>query len=190
MTSKSIKVYLSCLLLLCFSQGAIDAQARRLGRQDDTKSFTSVGQPMPSFTVTTLDGTKLSVNDLKGKIVLVNFWATWCPPCLVEMPRLEKEVWQKYKSSDFVMVAIAREQSEEEITAFRQEYKYSFPMAADSQREVYNLFGNGGIPRSYVVGTDGKIIFQSVGYNPREFDNMKKAIQKELAKVQKGKAGS
>jgi peroxiredoxin len=158
--------------------------------QDDMKSLTNVGQRMPSFTVTTLDGAKVSISDLKGKVVLVNFWATWCPPCLVEMPRLEKEVWQKYKSSEFVMVAIAREQTENEITAFRQEYKYSFPMAADTEREVYKLFGNGGIPRSYVVGADGKIVFQSVGYNAREFDNMKKAIQKELAKAQKAKAGS
>jgi peroxiredoxin len=156
--------------------------------QDEIESFTRVGQQMPAFTVSTLEGTKVSIGDLKGKVVLVNFWATWCPPCLVEMPRLEKEVWQKYKSSDFQMVAIAREQTEEEVAAFRREHRFSFPLATDPEREVFSLFGTGGIPRSYVIAADGKIVFQSVGYDPKEFDEMKKLIQKELAKVQKQKA--
>lgn len=188
MISKSLKAYVSCLLLSCFVPIAGCAQAQQLALQDDIKSYTSVGQQMPSFSVTTLDGAKVSIDESKGKVMLVNFWATWCPPCLTEMPRLEKEVWQKYKSGDFVMVAIAREQTEEEITAFRREYKFGFPMAVDLEREIYSKFGDGGIPRSYVVGADGKIVFQSVGYNPREFDQMKKVIEKELAKARKGKA--
>ena len=189
MTSKLLKIYLPFILSLCVLQMAVHVQARRLMTQDDIKSYTAVGQQMPSFKITTLDGAKVNISESKGKVLLINFWATWCPPCRVEMPRLEKEVWQKYKSSDFVMVAIAREQTEAEIKEFLDEYKFSFPMAADIRREVYNLFGNGGIPRSYVVGVDGKIVYQSVGYNPREFDQMKKAIEKEIAKVQKGKAG-
>lgn len=141
---------------------------------------------MPTFSVTTLDGTQIKIADLTGKVVLGNFWATWCPPCLIELLRLEKEVWRKHKSSpDFVMVAIAREQSETEIAAFRKEYGYSFPMAADPQREAYKLFGDGGIPRSYVVGQEGQILYQSVGYDRAEFEQMKKVIEKELAKVAK-----
>src|ERR1700759_2978122 len=103
------------LLVLCFCLGiCLDStavQAQQSPQQDGLASFTQVGQPMPSFNVTTLDGTTVNIKDLRGKVLLINFWATWCGPCRYEMPRLEKEIWQKFKSSNFVMVAIAREQS-------------------------------------------------------------------------------
>ncbi len=181
-----MKLVTVCLLLLCLCPTLVRPQT--LMPQDNIESYTKVGQTMPSFTVTELGGAQINVSELKGKVVLVNFWATWCSPCLAEMPRLEKEVWRKYKSADFVMVAIAREQSEQEIAAFRKRYKFSFPMASDPQREVYKLFGSGGIPRSYVVGKDGTILYQSIGYKPSEFDQMKKVIEKELAKVQRARA--
>jgi peroxiredoxin len=175
-----------CLLLLLAFPALVASQ--NFAPQDDMESYTRVGDKMPAFTITDLSGREINTASIKGKVVLVNFWATWCPPCLVEMPRLEKEVWRKYKDADFVMVAIAREQSEQEIAEFQKENGLTFPFAADPQREVYKLFGNGGIPRSYVVGADGKILYQSVGYHPTEFDLMKKAIEKELAKIQKTKA--
>ena len=181
-----MKLIAGCLLLLCLSAALV--RPRSFTSQDDIKSYTEVGQPMPSFTVTELGGEKISVGGVKGKVMLVNFWATWCPPCRVEMPRLEKEVWRKYKSDDFVMIAIAREQTAQEINAFRKEYGFSFPMASDPQREVYKLFGNGGIPRSYVVDGDGKILFQSIGYTPTEFDEMKAAIETALKKVREARA--
>jgi thiol-disulfide isomerase/thioredoxin len=158
--------------------------------QDDIQSYTRVGQKMPAFSFTTLDGKESSIGALKGKVVFVNFWATWCPPCLAEMPRMEREVWRRFKSSpDFFMVAIAREQTRDEITPFLKENHLTFPAAPDPTREVFRLFGNGGIPRSYVVGRDGQILFQSVGYNEGEFEKMKQVIAKELSKEDKPQAG-
>lgn len=171
-----------CLLLTFDSRQHVSAQ-------EAIESYTKVGEKMPSFTITDTGGKRISIDDLKGKVTLVNFWATWCPPCLVELPRMEKEIWLKYKSDEFVMVAIAREQSEQEIVAFREKYGFSFPIAADPLREAYKLFGNGGIPRSYLVGPDGSILFQSVGYDDAEFDRMKNILKAELAKVRKLKAG-
>lgn len=174
------------LLLLCFCLGiCLDStavQAQQPSQQDSLASFTQVGQPMPSFNVTTLDGTAVNIKELRGKVLFINFWATWCGPCRYEMPRLEKEIWQKFKSSDFVMVAIAREQSEKELGAFIKQNPYSFPMASDPQRKIFELFANGGIPRSYVVGRGGAILYQSVGYSPQEFDKMKKILERELKK--------
>jgi peroxiredoxin len=176
------------LLLLCIWPNAAAPQTPA-GAGDEIQSYTQTGQPMPSFSFTTLDGKQSKIEELKSKVVLVNFWATWCPPCRVEMPRLEKEVWRKYKTSpDFRMVAIAREQTAEEIVPFRRENGYTFPMASDPDRTVFRLFGNGGIPRSYVVGRDGQILFQSVGYTAAEFDKMKKVIEQELAKGQGAQA--
>lgn len=181
------KLILASLLLLGLF--LVLTPARSLPSQEEVESYTKVGQQMPSFTVTELGGTEISIDALKGKVVLVNFWATWCAPCLAELPRLEKQIWQKFKSDDFVMIAIAREQSDEEVAAFKKERRLTFPMASDPDREIFKLFGNGGIPRSYVVGTDGKILYQSDGYVPSEFGKMKTLIEKELKKVKKARAG-
>ena len=78
------------------------------------------------------------------------------------------------------MVAIAREQSKQEIEGYGKKRGLSFPLAPDPQRKVYKLFGNAGIPRSYVVGRDGRILFQSVGYDSREFDRMVRIVESQL----------
>jgi thiol-disulfide isomerase/thioredoxin len=145
-------------------------------------SYTKVGAPMPQFTVTTLDGKRFDVAGLKGKVIIVNLWATWCGPCKEEMPRLEKEVWKNANPSDLAMIAIAREETNEKIAAFRKENSYTFPMAEDPNRRIFNLFASAGIPRTYIVGRDGKILFQSLGYTAPEFDNFKTILEAELKK--------
>ncbi len=137
---------------------------------------------MPPISVQELSGNTFSLADEKGKVVVVNFWATWCGPCQVEMPRLEKEIWQKYKSSSFAFVAIAREQTKDTVASFQRTHSaYTFPLAYDPQRSTYSLFADSGIPRTYVVDRHGTIVFQSVGYSPEDFSRLDLAIQQALA---------
>jgi peroxiredoxin len=149
-------------------------------RSQEFVSYTKVGDPIPSFSLVTIEGAAFNIEAMKGKVVLVNFWATWCAPCLTEMPRLEKEVWQKYKGNDFEMIAIAREQGIQEIKSFQEKYKYTFPMGPDPQKAIYSKFSNAGIPRNYLVNREGQIVYQSTGFNPKDFNKLIAILEKEL----------
>lgn len=154
-------------------------------RADDEAegTLTKVGQEAPTFECTTLDGKELSLADLRGKVVVVDFFATWCGPCIAAMPHLEKEVWQKFKGDKFTMVAIGREHENKDLTAFQQKHQLTFSVAGDPKRTIYAKYAKQYIPRTYVIGADGKIAFQSVGYEEAEFKKMLGAIQQELDKV-------
>jgi peroxiredoxin len=173
-----MKNLISCFILLIVLSGFSHAQST-------TKSFTKVGDQMPQFSLKDTNGNSIDISELKGKLLFVNFWATWCGPCLQEMPIFEKQIWLKYKDSpNFRMLAIAREESNEVIVPFKKDLNFTFPIASDSDGAIYKLFGDKGIPRSYVVGADGKIIFQLVGYNSFFLKKMISLIDSEMAKFE------
>ena len=177
MKIRIMQTKLSRSILACFALASFFVP---FSKPEEYVSYTKVGQDVPSFAITTLEGEEFSTAALKGKVVLLNFWATWCPPCQTEMPRLEKEIWKKYQGRDFEMIAIAREQTSKEIQEYRAKYKYSFPMAPDPKRAVYGKFANAGIPRNYIINREGKILCQSYGYSPEDFQKMKNILEKEL----------
>lgn len=165
------------LLLLC----AVFVRAQ----QDAPEIYLQTGQRLPDFTITDLDGKEYKSADFKGKVVFIYFWTTWCPYCRAEMQLLEREIWQKYKSDDFVMLAVAREQSDEEAANYRKNARVTFPVAADRDGKIFDLFAGHGIPRSYIADTNGTIVFQIAGLDESQFDNRKRALQKALKNAKK-----
>jgi thiol-disulfide isomerase/thioredoxin len=114
----------------------------------------------------------VKIHESKGTVVLINFFATWCGPCMGEMPHIESDIWQPLKGDKFLILAIGREHSKDELIKFKKEKGFTFPIAPDSKRAVYSLFAKQFIPRNVVIGKDGKIAYQSMGYTKEEFGKM------------------
>lgn len=150
-----------------------------LAAQDkDSTSLLKVGDEMPEFTVTTLDGNTVTSDDLYGKVVLINFFATWCGPCNLELPFVEKDIWAKYKDSkDFVLLIIDREEIAEKVGPFIAKKKFTMPFYLDPKREVYGKFATKYIPRNYLFDTQSRLVLSSMGYNVEDF----KVLRRELA---------
>jgi peroxiredoxin len=138
--------------------------------QTDTTTYTKPGEMAPSFVCRTIDGKTIDISKLRGKIIMINFFATWCPPCNLELPVLQKEIWDKYKDNpDFVLIILGREHSEQEVRDFVTSKHYTMPFAPDPKREIFKLYASQNIPRNVIIGRDGKILYQSIGFTKEEF---------------------
>jgi peroxiredoxin len=161
-----MKKYILGLLFLIFSSFIIKGQS-------DTTTYNKIGDPAPLFTCKTIDGKVVDLSKMHGKIVMINFFATWCPPCNQELPVLQKNIWDKYKNNTgFALIILGREHSEKEVKDFVIKKGFTMPFAPDQKREIFKLYASQSIPRNVIIGKDGKIIFQSTSYTPEEFSKI------------------
>jgi peroxiredoxin len=152
----------------------------------DEAGFAKVGQRAPAFAIEADDGRQFALDKLRGKVVVVNFFATWCGPCLAELPHVE-QLWNEYRErKDFALLVVGREETAESVTAFKAEHGFTFPMAADPKRAVYGLFAKEFIPRMYLISPDGTIRFACTGYDEQEFARFKEALSWQLDETQRG----
>jgi cytochrome c biogenesis protein CcmG/thiol:disulfide interchange protein DsbE len=112
------------------------------------------GEPAPALALPDLAGRRVDLASLKGKVVAVNFWATWCPPCRLEMPELV-EVWQENKDRCFEVLGVAEESAREDVERMRSEIPY--PVLLDERATALGPWGVAGYPRTYLVDTEGKV---------------------------------
>jgi peroxiredoxin len=127
-----------------------------------------------NFKLKDLDGKELSLSDLRGKKVFLNFWATWCPPCIAEMPEIEK-LYQETKDSDLVIIAIEIGEPLDTVKSFIDSNKYNFKVLLDPDQNVAAQYGIASIPTSYFIDVDGNIISKSVG--AMDIDQMRAYIK-------------
>lgn len=112
--------------------------------------------PAPQLELTDLQGNPVSIEDYRGQVILVNNWATWCPPCRLEMPELQA-YYSVHSKEGFVVVAIESGEPVDQVASFAQEYGLTFPVWLDSQILALEAFQNWDLPSSYVIDRDGMV---------------------------------
>jgi peroxiredoxin len=130
------------------------------------------------FELVLTDGTKTSLKQLRGKVVILQFTASWCSVCREEMPHLEKEIWQAYKDKGLVLIGIDRDEPLEKVNGFHHDMNISYPLALDPGANIFGRFANkkSGVTRNVVIDRDGKIVYLTRLYDKQEFASMLKAV--------------
>ena len=145
-------------------------------------TLTRVGDPAPGFDLTKIDGTPFHTVDLRGQVIVLNFFATWCGPCQEELPQLQA-IWNEFRNQDhFTMLVVGRQETDESVKAFQQEHGFTFPMASDRDAAIYAKFASQSIPRTYLISRQGIIVYQWTGSYEEEIPKLKKLLRKEIAK--------
>ena len=136
-------------------------------------------QAAPDFSVNSLDGQMLKPSSMKGKVVLLDFWATWCPPCREEIPHF-KELYTQYKDKGVQIIGLALdEDGEASVRPFAQQNQINYPLAIATQEIVSSFGGIRGIPTTYILDKQGNIAKKWVGYQDKAV--FEKEIQTLLA---------
>lgn len=145
--------------------------------QDNESTLTKIGQEAPAFVCKTIDGTVIDSKAMKGKVIWINFFATWCPPCKKELPVLEKNIMEKYSQNpDFVLVVLGREHTMDEMKEYANSNGLKLPFAPDEGRKIFSKYASQSIPRNVIIGKDGKIAVQSIGYTESEFTKLEQYL--------------
>jgi len=120
------------------------------------------------FTLATSGGGTFKLSEHRGKVVMINFWATWCPPCLEEMPAMER-LYRQQKDAGFTLVAVSVDTDPKKVTPFITEHKLTFAIGLDPKMDLANAYAVRALPSSFLVGRDGNLTALAIG--PRHWDN-------------------
>jgi len=121
--------------------------------------------PAPDFLLPDLQGQVVRLSQLKGKVVLLNVWTTWCPPCRKEMPALEA-LYRRLKGGDFIMLAASQDvDGQSTVLPYLREGRFTFPVLLDVRGEVGKKYGVTGYPETFIVDRQGNEVYHHIGYN-------------------------
>ena len=166
---------LSLLTLLCMAPAAAQLPLPELSHE-----LTRLSTPIqaPDFQLEDMDGEKYSLQSYRGKVVILNFWATWCPPCRREIPSMEA-LYQAFRDEAFAILAINEWETEDHVFAFMGQLPVepSFPILLDLDSEVATSFGVKGLPTTLLLDPQGRIVYRAVGGRDFDHPEVKKTIR-------------
>jgi len=160
------------ILTVCFNLTAQNATVY------PNNYFVKIGDKAPDFTINEAGGKSYKLSDLKGKIVMLQFTASWCSVCRTEMPFIEKDIWQARKGEGLVVLGIDRDEPVEKVLKFKKDIAVSYPLVLDPGADIFGLFAekSAGVTRNVII-----IIFLTRLFEKEEFEQMKKVIFTALA---------
>jgi peroxiredoxin len=160
----------------CFLCTAVVAQENKSNVSADERGYiVTVGQRAPDFTIEYLDGTKVQLSSLRGKIVMLQFTASWCSVCRQEMPHIEKDIWLKHKNNpNFVLLGIDLKESAEVTAKFISDIKISYQITLDTDGSRFALFCDpkAGVTRNIIIDKTGKMVMLTRLFDEKEFGEM------------------
>ena len=175
-----VTLALLALMFLWNPTEAKAAPAPQSQEQIEASTIAKQGTEAPDCKVEMFDGKSIRLSDLRGKVVLVNFWATWCPPCREELTRVQKEIIDRFAGQEFVFLPISRGEELHTVEAFRKRMGYTFPMGLDPDQRIFRRYATNYIPRNFLIDRDGKVVLASIGYDKAEFAHLIETIEKTI----------
>lgn len=151
---------------------------------DSVGYIVRLGEVAPDFEMELTDGQKVKLSDLRGKVVMLQFTASWCGVCRKEMPFIEKDIWQKHKdNAQFALYGIDRDEPLETVKAFAEKTGVTYPLALDPGADIFAKYADckAGITRNVLIDKEGKIVMLTRLYNEEEFASLCKKIDEMLA---------
>lgn len=174
-----MKILLSSFVIFMLFGSTLHSQPKEVF---ENGYVVKVGQTAPDFVINEAAGKSYRLSDLRGKIVMLQFTASWCSVCRKEMPFIEKEIWQAKKTSDLVVLGIDRDEPLEKVLKFKKDMGITYPLALDPAADIFALYAvrEAGVTRNVIIDRSGKIIFLTRLFEREEFNKMKEIIFTEL----------
>ena len=170
------------LIFILFALCSLSGKAQEV-TADSTGYIVRVGEMAPNFTITLTDGKKVTLSELRGKVVMLQFTASWCGVCRKEMPFIEKDIWLKHKDNKaFALFGVDRDEPLETVVAFAKRTGVTYPLALDPGADIFARYADrkAGITRNVLIDKTGKIVMLTRLYNEEEFSSLCKKIDEML----------
>lgn len=185
--------YLFCLLLIGMGATQVSAQQKKEAIEkkvaaDERGYIVKEGDKAPDFELKLTDGKKVKLSQLRGKVVMLQFTASWCGVCRKEMPFIERDIWQKHKDNGaFVLIGIDRDEPLDKVLEFAAQTKITYPLGLDPGADIFAKYADrqAGITRNVLIDRDGKIVKLTRLYNEEEFAGLLKEIESQIKNIGK-----
>lgn len=182
MKAKS-RILIAVIAMLTSMPGTVSAQKAAETAPDSTGYIVRDGDMAPDFSIRLTDGRTVKLSDLRGKVVLLQFTASWCIVCRREMPSLENDIWQRHKDNkDFVMIGVDYDEPIEKIMNFASKVGVTYPLGLDPSGKIFCLYAKeqSGVTRNVLIGRDGRIVMRTRLYKEKEFSDLVHKIDELL----------